>query len=56
MDLGRDQIVIGSTVGMEPDEFLYHEEDDSDLDEQTSEDSVDVVDNLHDLDQILHEA
>ena len=37
MDLGRDQIAIGSTIGMDPDEFLYHEADDSDLDEQTSE-------------------
>ena len=53
MDLGRDQIAIGSTVGMKPDEFLYHEADDSDLDEQTSEESVDVMDNLHDLDQFF---
>ena len=53
MDLGRDQIAIGSTVGMDPDECLYHEADDSDLDEQTSQESVDVVDNLHDLDQFF---
>ena len=53
MDLGRDQIAIGSTIGMDPDEFLYHEADDSDLDEQTSEESVDVVDHLHDLDQFF---
>ena len=53
MDLGRDQIAIGSTVGMRPEEILYHEVDDSDLDEQTSEESVDVMDNLHDLAQIF---
>ena len=53
MDLGHDQIAIGSTVGMDPDEYLYHEADDSDLDEQTSEESVDVVDNLHGLDQFF---
>ena len=53
MDLGRDQTAIGSTVGMDPDEFLYHEADNSDLDEQTSEESVDVVDYLHDLDQFF---
>ena len=53
MDLGRDQIAIGSTVGMKPDEFLCHEVDDLDLDEQTSEESVDVLDNLHDLDQFF---
>ena len=53
MDLGRDQIAIGSTVGMKPDEFLYHEADVSDLDEQTSEESVDMMNNLHDLDQFF---
>ena len=46
MDLGRDQIAIGSTVGMKPEEILYHDVDDSDLDEQTSED-------LHDLAQLF---
>ena len=53
MDLGRDQIVIDSTVGMDPDECLYHEADDSDLNKQTSHESLDVVDNLHDLDQFF---
>ena len=53
LDLGHDQIAIGSTIGMDPDEFLYHEADDSDLDEQISQDSVDVVDNIHDLDQFF---
>ena len=53
MDLGRDQIAIGSTVGMKPDEVLHHEVGDSDLDEQTSEESIDVMDNLHDLDQFF---
>ena len=53
MDLGCDQIAIGSAVGMDPDGCLYHEADDSDLDEQTSQESVDVVDNLHDLDQFF---
>ena len=51
MNLGHDQIAIGSTVGMEPDEFLDHDGDDSDLDEQGSEESVGMIDDLYDLDQ-----
>ena len=53
MNLGRDQIAIGSTVGMEPDEFLDHDGDDSDLDKQGSEESIGVIDDLYDLDQIF---
>ena len=40
MNLGRDQIAIGSTVGMKPDEVLNHDADDSDLDKQSSEESI----------------
>ena len=50
MNLGRDQIAIGSTVGMEPDEVLDHDSDDSDLDEQ---DTDSMIDDLYDLDQIF---
>ena len=53
MNLGCNQIAIGSTVGMKPDEFLDHDADDSDLDEQGSEESIDVMDNLYDLNQIF---
>ena len=53
MNLGRDQIAIGSTVGMEPDEVLDHDSDDSDFDEQDSEESVGMIDDLNDLDQIF---
>ena len=53
IDLGWDQIAIGSTVGMKPDEVLNHDTDDSDLDEQGSEESVNVIDDLYDLDQVF---
>ena len=53
MNLGCDQIAIGSTVGMEPDEFLNHNADDLDLDEQGSEESIGMIDDLYDLDQIF---
>ena len=53
MNLGHDQIAMGSTVGMEPDGFLDHDSDDSDLDEQDSEESVSMIDDLYDLDQIF---
>ena len=53
MNLGRDQIAIGSTVGMEPDEILDHDGNDSDLDEQDSGESVGMIDDLYDLDQIF---
>ena len=42
-----------SSVGIEPDEVLDHDRDDSDLDEQDSEESVGVIDYLYDLDQIF---
>ena len=38
---------------MEPDEVLDHYSDDSDLDEQDSEESVSMIDDLYDLDQIF---
>ena len=53
MNLGCDQIAIGSTVGMEPDEFLNHDADNSDLDKQGSEESVGMIDDLYDLDQMF---
>ena len=53
MNLGCDQIAIGSTVRMKPDEFLNHDADDLDLDKQGSEESINVMDNLYDLDQIF---
>ena len=53
MNLGHDQIAIGSTVGMDPDGFLDHDGDDSDLDEHDSEESGGMIDHLYDLDQIF---